>query len=124
MSLLFRQVASALFLLIGLIISLSWYEWKDSSFWMLILGGFLSILGIIGVVTTIAKAEEEIEAVEESEVKSEDVAKEAVDTKVSDSDTKDVTNIYISDSVVYRSNIGEKDKEEAVEAKAEESLEE
>ena len=60
MSLLFKQVVSALFLLVGLIISLSWYEWKDSPLWMLILGGLLSILGIIGVVLTIAQAEEEL----------------------------------------------------------------
>ena len=61
MSLLFRQVASALFLLVGLIISLSWYEWKDSPLWMLILGGLLSLLGIIGVVLNIMESEESLE---------------------------------------------------------------
>ena len=61
MSLLFRQVASALFLLIGLIISLSWYEWKDSPIWMLFLGGFIALLGIIGVVLSIMESEERLE---------------------------------------------------------------
>lgn len=61
MSLLFKQVVSALFLLVGLIISLSWYEWKDSPLWMLILGGLLSILGIIGVVLNIMESEESLE---------------------------------------------------------------
>jgi membrane protein YdbS with pleckstrin-like domain len=60
-SLLFRQVASALFLLIGLIISLSWYEWKDSPIWMLFLGGFIALLGIIGVVLSIMESEERLE---------------------------------------------------------------
>jgi len=60
-SLIFRQVASALFLLIGLIISLSWYEWKDSPFWMLFLGGFIALLGIIGVVFSIMESEERLE---------------------------------------------------------------
>jgi membrane protein YdbS with pleckstrin-like domain len=59
-SLLFKQVASAFFLLIGLIISLSWYEWKDSPIWMLFLGGFVALLGVVGVVLTIAQAEEEL----------------------------------------------------------------
>ena len=61
MSLLFKQVVSALFLLVGLIISLSWYEWKDSPLWMLILGGLLSLLGIIGVVLNIMESEESLE---------------------------------------------------------------
>ena len=60
MSLLFRQVVSALFLLVGLIVSLSWYEWKDSPIWMLFLGGFIALLGVVGVVLTIAQAEEEL----------------------------------------------------------------
>ncbi|MDC0527048.1 hypothetical protein OAO35_03780 [Euryarchaeota archaeon] len=61
MSLLFKQVTSAVFLLVGLIISLSWYEWKDSPLWMLILGGLLSLLGIIGVVLNIMESEESLE---------------------------------------------------------------
>lgn len=61
MSLLFKQVTSAIFLLIGLIISLSWYEWKNSPFWMLIVGGLLSLLGIIGVVLNIIESEESLE---------------------------------------------------------------
>jgi hypothetical protein len=60
-SLLFKQVTSAVFLLVGLIISLSWYEWKDSPLWMLILGGLLSLLGIIGVVLNIMESEESLE---------------------------------------------------------------
>jgi|TARA_B110000263_G_scaffold79005_1_gene68934 hypothetical protein len=60
-SLLFKQVTSAFFLLVGLIVSLSWYEWKDSPLWMLVLGGLLSILGIIGVVLNILESEESLE---------------------------------------------------------------
>ena len=41
MSLLIKQISSAFFLLIGLIATLSWYEWKDSPFW--VLGMFLAI---------------------------------------------------------------------------------
>ena len=47
--------------IIGLIISLSWYEWKDSPIWMLIVGGLLSLLGIIGVVLNIIESEESLE---------------------------------------------------------------
>ena len=61
MSLLFKQVTSAIFLLVGLIISLSWYEWKDSPIWMLIVGGLLSLLGIIGVFLNIIESEESLE---------------------------------------------------------------
>lgn len=61
MSLLFKQVTSALFLLVGLIVSLSWYEWKDSPIWMLIIGVLLSLLGIIGVVLSIMESEESLE---------------------------------------------------------------
>ena len=61
MSLIFKQVTSAIFLLIGLIISLSWYEWKDSPIWMLIIGCLLSLLGIIGVVLNIIESEESLE---------------------------------------------------------------
>ena len=61
MSLIFKQVTSAIFLLIGLIISLSWYEWKDSPIWMLIVGVLLSLLGIIGVVLNIIESEESLE---------------------------------------------------------------
>ncbi|RZD38376.1 MAG: hypothetical protein CXT75_01580 [Methanobacteriota archaeon] len=61
MSLLFKQVVSALFLLVGLIISLSWYEWKDSPIWMLVLGALLSLLGIISVVLNIMESEESLD---------------------------------------------------------------
>jgi nitric oxide reductase large subunit len=60
-SLLFKQVISALFLLVGLIISLSWYEWKDSPIWMLVLGALLSLLGIISVVLNIMESEESLD---------------------------------------------------------------
>jgi hypothetical protein len=60
-SLLFKQVVSALFLLVGLIISLSWYEWKDSPIWMLVLGALLSLLGIISVVLNIMESEESLD---------------------------------------------------------------
>ena len=38
MNLLVRQITSALFLMIGLIASMSWFYWNDSPFWLLILG--------------------------------------------------------------------------------------
>ena len=61
MSIFIKQLASAFFLLIGLISSLSWYEWKDSPLWMLAIGIICIFLGVIGVVLTIAQAEEEID---------------------------------------------------------------
>jgi hypothetical protein len=60
MMLLVRQVGSALCLMIGLIVSMSWFYWKDSPLLMLIVGGILVLGGIVGVVFTIVKAEEEI----------------------------------------------------------------
>ena len=60
MSLLLKQLTSAFFLLIGLIASLSWYEWKDSPIWMLAIGIICIFLGVVGVVLTIAQAEEEL----------------------------------------------------------------
>ena len=59
MSLLLKPLTSAFFLLIGLIVSLSWYEWKDSPIWMLVIGAICILLGVIGIVLTIAQAEEE-----------------------------------------------------------------
>jgi cytochrome b561 len=59
MSLLLKQFTSAFFLLIGLIVSLSWYEWKDSPIWMLVIGIICILLGVIGVVLSIAQGEEE-----------------------------------------------------------------
>ena len=61
MSLLLKQLTSAFFLLIGLIASLSWYQWKDSPIWMLAIGIICIFLGVVGVVLTIAQAEEEID---------------------------------------------------------------
>ena len=61
MSLLLKQLTSAFFLLIGLIASLSWYEWKESPIWMLAIGIICIFLGVAGVVLTIAQAEEEID---------------------------------------------------------------
>ena len=59
MSLLLKQLTSAFFLLIGLIASLSWYEWKESPIWMLAIGIICIFLGVVGVVLTIVQAEEE-----------------------------------------------------------------
>ena len=61
MALLIRKLFSALTFKIGLILILSWFYWADSPFLLLLLGLGLLLLGIIGVVTTIAKAEEELE---------------------------------------------------------------
>jgi hypothetical protein len=57
-----KQIASAFFLLIGLISSLSWYEWKDSPFWMLLFGILFTLLGVVGVVLTIIQSEEELDS--------------------------------------------------------------
>ena len=47
--------------MIGLILILSWFYWADSPILLLISGLILLVLGIVGVVTTIAKEEEELE---------------------------------------------------------------
>jgi len=59
MALLIRKIFSSLSFMIGLVVILSWFYWADSPFLLLLLGLVLLLLGIIGVVTTIAKAEEE-----------------------------------------------------------------
>ncbi|MBJ35604.1 MAG: hypothetical protein CMB62_03250 [Euryarchaeota archaeon] len=59
MALLIRKLSSALSFKVGLVFILSWFYWADSPLLLLILGLILLLLGIIGVVTTIAKAEEE-----------------------------------------------------------------
>lgn len=59
MALLIRKLFSALTFKIGLIFILSWFYWADSPLLLLIIGLGLLLLGIVGVVTTIAKAEEE-----------------------------------------------------------------
>jgi len=61
MSLLLKQLTSALFLLIGLIASLSWHHWKDSHIWLLAIGIICIFLGVVGVVLNIVQAEEEID---------------------------------------------------------------
>ena len=61
MNLLTRQIASALFLMIGMIASMSWVYWNDPPYWLLILGSVLVLIGIVSVVFNIVKAEEELE---------------------------------------------------------------
>lgn len=61
MALMIRKLSSALSFKVGLILILSWFYWADSPVFLLFLGLILLILGIIGVVTTIAKEEEELE---------------------------------------------------------------
>ena len=61
MTLLIRQVGSALCLMVGLIVSMSWFYWKDAPPLMLGVGGILVLAGIASVVFTIVKAEEELE---------------------------------------------------------------
>ena len=46
----------------GLIISLSWFYWKDSDSWLIIIGSFLVVIGIIGFVFAIREAAEELES--------------------------------------------------------------
>ncbi|MFL2944044.1 MAG: hypothetical protein ACJZ2J_01780, partial [Candidatus Poseidoniales archaeon] len=60
-ALLIRKLSSALSLKVGLVLILSWFYWADSPILLLFLGLGLLLLGIIGVVTTIAKEEEELE---------------------------------------------------------------
>ena len=47
--------------MVGLVLILSWFYWADSPILLLFLGLGLLLLGIIGVVTTIAKQEEKLE---------------------------------------------------------------
>jgi uncharacterized membrane protein len=61
MAFLIRKLSSALSFMVGLVLILSWFYWADSPILLLFLGLGLLILGIIGVVTTIAKQEEELE---------------------------------------------------------------
>ena len=60
MALLIRKLFSALSFMVGLILILSWFYWADSPILLLLSGLVLLILGIIGVITTIAKEEEEL----------------------------------------------------------------
>ena len=61
MALLIRKLSSSLSLMIGLVLILSWFYWADSPYFLLFSGLALLLIGIVGVVTTIAKAEEELE---------------------------------------------------------------
>ena len=61
MALLIRKLSSVLSFMVGLILILSWFYWADSPILLLISGLVLLVLGIVGVVTTIAKEEEELE---------------------------------------------------------------
>ena len=62
MSLLFKQISSAFFLLIGLIATLSWHEWKDSPLWVLLVGILFIFLGVVGSVLTIKESAEEYDS--------------------------------------------------------------
>ena len=62
MSLLIKQISSAFFLLIGLIATLSWYEWKDSPLWILLVGILFIFLGVVGSVLTIQESAEEYDS--------------------------------------------------------------
>ena len=62
MSLFVKQIASAFFLLVGLIATLSWYEWKDSPLWILLVGIFFIFLGVVGSVLTIQESAEEYDS--------------------------------------------------------------
>ena len=61
MTLLIRKLSSSLSLMVGLVLILSWFYWADSPYFLLFSGLALLLIGIVGVVTTIAKAEEEFE---------------------------------------------------------------
>ena len=60
MALLIRKLSSVSSFMVGLILILSWFYWADSPILLLLSGLLLLILGIIGIVTTIAKEEEEL----------------------------------------------------------------
>ena len=62
MPLLFKQISSAFSLLIGLIATLSWYEWKDSPLWVLLVGILFIFLGVVGSVLTIQESAEEYDS--------------------------------------------------------------
>ena len=62
MSLLIKQISSAFFLLIGLVATLSWYEWKDSPLWVLLVGILFIFLGVVGSVLTIQESAEEYDS--------------------------------------------------------------
>ena len=47
--------------MVGLVLLLSWFYWADSPILPLLLGLIFILSGIVGVVTTIAKAEKELE---------------------------------------------------------------
>ena len=61
MALLIRKLSSSLSFMVGLVLILSWFYWADSPSFLLFSGLALLLMGIGGVVTTIAKAEEELE---------------------------------------------------------------
>ena len=61
MVLLIRKIFSALTIMVGLVLLLSWFYWADSPILLLLLGLIFILSGIVGVVTTIAKAEKELE---------------------------------------------------------------
>ena len=56
-----RKLFSALSFMVGLILILSWFYWAESPILLLLSGFVLLVLGITGVVTTIAKEEQELE---------------------------------------------------------------
>ena len=61
MALMIRKLSSSLSFMVGLIFILSWFYWADSPILLLISGLVLLVLGIVGVVTSIAKEEEGLE---------------------------------------------------------------
>ena len=61
MAFMIRKLSSSLSFMVGLILILSWFYWADSPIFLLLSGLVLLIIGIIGVVTTIAKEEEELD---------------------------------------------------------------
>ena len=61
MALLIRKLSSSLSFMVGLVLILSWFYWADSPYFLLLLGLTLLLIGIGGVVTTIAKTEEGLE---------------------------------------------------------------
>jgi len=57
-----HQLLAALLLLVGLIIALTWHYWADAPLWLLLVGGTLTLTGIVLAVTAMAARMEMEEA--------------------------------------------------------------
>ena len=49
-----HQLLATLLLLVGLILSLTWHYWADAPPWLLLVGGALTLAGVVLAVTAMA----------------------------------------------------------------------